>query len=1073
MERCLYACLLSVFLSLSIHVTAADGGPFLNTFLANEGQWPGAVLYRGRSATTNVSFLRDGLSFSQVEPEDEEEEREEAHGGERKDHHAEPEFIVWNMRFEGMDPAARLIAEQGRPSVLNYFTGGDRSAWVVHPMECERLVYKGVYAGIDAEFRMNGYDLEYDYRVHAGADLAGIRNSYAGIARLSINPAGDLVVVTTLGEQVQRAPVSWQVINGVKQPVQVDFVLHNDSTFGFTARSGYDPAHELIIDPVFELVWASYTRILGGSNNMNYSFANTMDAQGNVYMTGYADDTFPLTPGAYSGPGNVYPEVFVAKFSSDGSTLLYSTYLQGQSSEFGASIAVDALGRAYVTGVVDLNITGITNFPSTPNAYQPVHDDGSDAFLTVLDPNGSSLIYSTFLGGTGSETAFAVALGPTGIAYITGVTSVGGFPEVAATNYPDGQTDVFVAKFDVDQSGAASLLYSSRIGGGPFSQCTSHGIAVDDAGNAYVTGSTGFGNGTFPVTPGAYNTTYATGIDGTAAFLFKLGNTLPATLVYSTFLGAGMGTSVAVHATTGEAFVSGTTYTPQFHTTPGALQAVHGGGTDAFVLRMNAAGSGLIYSTFLGGAGYDQSTDIVANSVNEAYVVGIARNDFPTSPDAMQPELAGGLYQDMWIVQLNSTGTAYGCGGSTYFGGTSDEYYGSFYSFLAPSISLQDHDGVQDTLSINATTHSEDLPTTPGVYEENKVNGIADQPFFLKMSCAGTAVAPQAGFNSAPAPTCTGGVVDFEDTSLFGATSWNWSFPGGSPATSTVSDPQDIAYGSPGTYDVTLVACNAVGCDTITQQITLVTQPPPTVSLGSDTAFCAGGSVIIAATPGFTSYTWQADGLELPDTTASVVVDESGVYTVLVQDSVGCAATDTVEVLLLSTPIAAFSHEVHSVPCGPQEVIFLAAAGANDYAWEFGDGSSDNGPAPVHSYTSGGSYAVSLTVSNGPCSDTVVLPVMVVDGGNTPMGPIVIPNVFTPNGDGKNDCFAPIGLEDFPDCYGLVIFDRWGLEVFTAAHPGACWKGINDRGEPMPDGVYYYLLTLNGGEEHGSVSVLR
>ncbi|MBP6391857.1 MAG: gliding motility-associated C-terminal domain-containing protein, partial [Flavobacteriales bacterium] len=764
--------------------------------------------------------------------------------------------------------------------------------------------------------------------------------------------------------------------------------------------------------------------------------------------------------------------IFVAKFSSDGTTLLYSTYLPGNSSEFGTSIAVDALGRAYITGVVDLNFTGQTNFPSTPNAYQPVHADGPDAILTVLDPTGSSLVYATFLGGDGGESGYGVALGPTGIAYVTGTTSYIGYPEVAATNYPQGDKDVFVAKFDIAQSGAASLIYSVRIGGGPFSQCTAHGIAVDDAGNAYVTGSTGFGNGTFPVTPGAYNTVYSTGVDGTAVYLLKLGTTLPVALVYSTFLGPGMGTSVAVHTTTGEAFVSGNTYTPQFPTTPGALQTVHGGATDAFALRMNAAGSALIYSTFLGGPGYDQSTDIVSNGVNEAYVAGIARDGFPTSPGALQPALAGGLSQDMWVVQLNSTGTAYGCGGSTYFGGTSDEYYGSFYDYLAPSLALHDSGG-QDTLSIAATTHSQDFPTTPGVYEPLKVNGIADQPVFFKFTCASMPMAPVAGFNADVLPTCTGALVDFDDTSINGADTWTWSFPGGAPTSSTAQNPQDISYPAAGNYTVTLIACNAIGCDTVVQQITVALAPPATVDLGNDTTLCDGGTATLNADPGFATYIWEWNGSLLSDGTSSITVSEPGVYTVSVADSAGCSGVDTVEVDVLNTPTADFSYAVEETPCASPRLNFIGAAGGTSYLWAFGDSTSATGPQQQHTYALSGTYTVMLTVSDGPCTNTATQTVFVPEASALAMGPAVVPNVFSPNGDGVNDCFAPVGLEDFANCYSLVVFDRWGVAVFRSGSPNACWKGVNDAGDALPDGVYYYLLTLGDVEYPGAVEVLR
>ncbi|MBK6754363.1 MAG: PKD domain-containing protein [Flavobacteriales bacterium] len=928
MERLRAAALLSSFCSVALVMGVA---PAPATFLANEGQWLPAILFKGRSATANVSFLRDGISFSQVAPEDEEEEHEEPH----VDHHAAPEFQVWNMTFAGIDAGVRIAGERGRKSVTNYLSGSDPSKWVVHPMEYERVIYQGIYPGIDVHFYGAGLDLEYDHVLHPGADIRMIRTVYAGIESLALNVSGDLVITTAMGTQIQRAPVAWQVIDGAQHAVPVDFVLYNDSTFGFTVRGGYDRTRTLVIDPLFELVWASYTRALGSGNNINYCFANAMDAQGNVYLTGMVDGTFPITPGSYSGPGNIYPEIFVAKFSSDGTTLLYSTYLPGNSSEFGTSIAVDALGRAYITGVVDLNFTGQTNFPSTPNAYQPVHADGPDAILTVLDPTGSSLVYATFL-GEGGETGYGVALGPTGIAYVTGTTSYIGYPEVNAATYPHGDKDVFVAKFDIAQSGAASLLYSVRVGAGSFNYCTAHGLAVDAAGNAYVTGSVGvgFGSSVFPVTAGAYNTTYNSGQDGGAAYLLKLGNTLPVPITYCTYLGPGMGASVDV-GSTGEAFVAGTTATPTFPITAGALQPTYGlGNNDAFALKMNAAGSALLYSTFLGGPGNDRATDIAVNGSGEAYVSGIARDGFPTSPGALQPALAGGLYQDLWVVQLNSTGTAYGCGGSTYFGGTSDEYYGSFYDYFAPSLALHDSGG-QDTLSIAATSHSQDFPTTPGVYEPTKVNGIADQPVFFKLTCASMPMAPVAGFNADVLPTCTGALVDFDDTSTHSADTWTWSFPGGAPTSSTAQNPQDIIYPAAGNYTVTLIACNAIGCDTVVQQITVSLAPAATVDLGNDTTLCDGSTATLIADPGFATYIWELNGSLLSDGTSSITVSDPGVYTVSVADSAGCSGVDTVLVEVLNTPLRTSAMRWKKRPAPLPRLNFHRAAGGTAYLWAF------------------------------------------------------------------------------------------------------------------------------------------
>ncbi len=1037
------------------------------TFLANEGQWDPAILYRGASATANVSFLRDGISFSMVEPENE--EHEEA----GVDHHAEPEFIVWNMLLVGASDKMRVHGEDGRPSVTNFLSGNDPRRWVRHPLEVRQVVYEEVYAGIDLHFHHTGDDLKYDYVVHSGGDVGRIRNTYAGIDGLTMNASGDLLITTALGTQVQRAPASWQVVDGVKHPVPMDFVLHNDSTFGFAVRGAFDRAHELIIDPLFEMVWASYTRAVGSGNNINYAYANAMDAQGNVYMTGMVDGTFPITPGAYSGPGNVYPEVFVAKFSANGTTLLYSTYLPGRSSEVGTSIAVDALGRAYVTGSVALNITGITNFPSTSNAYQPVHAAGTDAFLTVLDPTGSSLVYSTFLGGTGSENGYALALGPTGIAYISGTTSTGDLQEVAATNYPGGDGELFVAKFDIAQIGTASLIYLVRIGAGSFNYCSNHGIDVDALGNAYVTGNVlvGFGSSSFPVTAGAFNTSYNNTMDAGCVYLLKLGNTLPVSIAYSTFLGPGQGASVAVLGD--EAYVVGTTATPTFPITSGAHQSTYGGSnSDAFALKMNATGSDLIYSTYLGGDGQDQGTDIVLNGAGEAFVTGISRGGFPTSAGGFQPEHAGLFTNDIFLVQLNASGSDYGCGGSTYVGGTQDEYFGSFSDYFAPSIALLNVGG-QDYVSVAATSHSEDFPTTPGVYETTKVNSIADQPVFFKMSCANSALAPVAGLNAISSSTCTGAVFDFEDASSNGANSWTWSFPGGNPTTSIEQDPQDIVYAAPGTYTVTLESCNPVGCDEVVEEITVIAQPLPTITLGNDTALCDTDALTLSADPDLASYAWQLNGTPLPDTTPTISVDAPGTYTLQATDAAACVAVDTIVVDQLTTPVAVFDFEQIDSPCGVDHVRFHAASSAASQSWDFGDGSAGSGPVQEHHYANAGTYSVQYTVTDGPCSAAASQTVVVNSStGPTPTAAMV-PNVFSPNGDGVNDCFAPSGLEANPECFTVQVFDRWGLSVFTSGGSNACWKGVTDAGDPVPDGVYYYFVRIGDLEQQGSVQVLR
>lgn len=883
------------------------------TFIKNQGQWIPEIIYKGTSTATSVSLLNDGISFCNAGEEIENPDGSEVHT-----------YYVWNLRFLSTTGSIITEGENLQESKLSYLFGNDPSEWVIHPEEYASINYKNIYHQVDLKFYGQMYDLKYDYIVKPGGSIASIQSAYEGIEELTINSVGELEVRTQWHTQVQRTPVAWQIKNGVQQFVNVQYVLLNDSTFGFTATNGYDQHYDLIIDPLFQMAWASYTNIPGGGNNINYCFANEMDNAGNVYLTGIVDGTFPITPGAYSGPGNVYPEIFVAKFSSDGTTMIYGTYLPGSSSEFGADIAVDALGRAYVTGVVDLNITGITNFPSTPNAYQPVHNSGSDAFLTVLNPTGTGLIYSTFLGGSNSESGYGIALGGNGTAYITGYTSIGNFPVVASQSLPSGDNDVFVAKFDINQSGSSSLIYSARIGGGPFTYCKGRSIAVNSQGNAFITGTVYTSSSTllYPTSPGAYNNVFNGGMDGTMVFVTKLSSTTPVYIEYSTFIGPGTGNAIAVDPATNEAYVAGTTNTTSFPVTPGALQTVHDLQADAFALKLNANGSALQYSTFLGGPMSDIGTGLALNSAGEAYISGIAQDQFPTSPGSFQPNNAGTY--DFFVVNLNSNGNGYGCGGSTYVGGSDADYSGSFYDYPSPKVSIMDNGGVNDTILVSSTTHSQDFPTTPGSYGPVKINGIADQPVFFKLTCFSPGALPDGDITSTDVSLCDNGTIDFSDQSLNNPTAWTWYFPGAVPSTSTLQNPMGVTYSNQGSFDVILVACNSFGCDSTVFPDYISVYPGPGIPF-----LITSGDTIIS-TPAY-SYQWYNNGIPIPgDTNQYFVPTQDGVYYVEVTDSLGCSAISKSATI---TAVEEFSETDPSVtiypnPVSDHSVILVRSNGA-------------------------------------------------------------------------------------------------------------------------------------------------
>ncbi|MBI4465461.1 MAG: SBBP repeat-containing protein [Acidobacteria bacterium] len=346
--------------------------------------------------------------------------------------------------------------------------------------------------------------------------------------------------------------------------------------------------------------------------------------------------------------------------------LVYSTYLGGSGEDLGHAIAVDSSGSAYITGE-----TNSTNFP-TATPLQGTLGGNANAFVTKLNPSGSALLYSTYLGGNGIDRGFAIAVDASGTAYVAGGTSSGNFPTVSPLQAANGggAVDAFVARLNA--SGSA-LIFSTYLGGtgGEFG----NGIALDSSGNAYVAGSTDSGN--FPTSPTAFQR--ALGI--LDAFVAKL-NPTGTTLLYSTYLGGNgleIGNSIAVDAS-GNAYLTGITIVSAFPTL-NPFQSASGGGTcvtssgtsftcgDAFVTKLNADGNALVYSTYLGGSGTDEGLAIAVDSAGYAYVTGFTdATNFPTrSP--LQAASGGGI--DAFLTKLEPGGSALTY--STYLGGGSTD----------------------------------------------------------------------------------------------------------------------------------------------------------------------------------------------------------------------------------------------------------------------------------------------------------------------------------------------------------------------------------------------------------------
>jgi hypothetical protein len=674
-------------------------------------------------------------------------------------HHAD----LVRMRLAG-SAAATPAGEQMLPGTVNYFIGSDPAQWRANVPTYARVRYPAVYPGIDLVYYGNQRQLEYDFVVAAGADPKPIRLQLSGVKQLRLGDDGALLITARGGSLAFHKPLVYQLVNGRRVPVAGRFTLLARSTVGFRLGA-YDHARPLIIDPVL-----SYSTYLGGSGySGGYGdeiMGIAVDAAGEVYVAGTAISTdFPVTKGSYQktnhGNNDGYYNVFVTKMNSAGTELVYSTYLGGSGTYYGGdycdALVVDGSGSAYVAGQ-----TFSLDFPVTPGVIQAKNhataNNGSNAFVTKLNAAGTKLIYSTYLGGSGpggwGDWVRGLAVDGSGNAYVAGISFSDDFPvtKLAYQTTNKGaasdnmQSNGFVSKLNAT---GTELIYSTFLGGSVSHAVNGGGdkvraLAIDDSGYAYVAGKAISTD--FPVTKGAYQTKNKGAANNQInAFVTKL-NTTGTELVYSTYLGGsgwskGSGdwaSALAVDGA-GNAYITGQANSADFPVTTGAYQTVNNSanykGINAFVTKLNATGSKLLYSTYLGGSapckGSGDSTTDTASSLavdgfGHVYVTGAASSmDFPVTKGAYQP----GNYakacgaSNAFVTELVPTSGAllvY----STYLGGSGVDANGVKGGDQANALAL---DGAGDVY-IAGYAFSTDLPVTASAYQAK--NKAADNTGF-------------------------------------------------------------------------------------------------------------------------------------------------------------------------------------------------------------------------------------------------------------------------------------------------------------------------------------------------------
>ena len=828
--------------------------PTTGLYMENRGQWDEGARYLFRAPSLDLWITDRGMIYDV-------QGREEGKGQ------------VVALTFVGGNRAN----PQGSGSVktsFSYFHGADPRGWVSGAPGYSSVRME-IYHGIDAYFYAENGLPRYDLVVAPGTDPRKVTMRVEGAERVVQESDGTLKIITPHGDISHAGLVAYQLNGCIMETVLCRFEVRDNGTVGLDIGE-YDRSRLLIVDPlIFSTVISGDSRAEGlavGPDNASYITGVTSNA------------TFPTTVGAYDRGLNGSSDVMVAKLKADGSGLVYATYIGGAQNEEGNAIAVDAQGNAYITGE-----TFSTDYPTTNGAYD-LTAGSQEAFVTKLNPTGTALVYSTFIGGSNSENGEGIAVDRAGNVYVAGSTSSDNFPTTvgAYDRTFNGIADAFVVK--LNPAGSAAL-YSTVIGGDGFDNA--YGLVVDGQGNAYITGQTFETTGPkFPVTQGAVDMTHNGRTDAFVTIFDAAGKNL----ISSTLLGGAesdAGNAIALDSSR-NIYVTGSTGSPSFPTTSGAYDMVHNGDDDFFVTRLGPNGASLEYSTFVGGSRYDYGTGIAVDPFGNACVTGHALSwSFPTTPDALDRTSSDS--GDVVLLKLDRNGEKL----------LYSTLYGGKFHDIGTGIALDGNGG----LYVGGYTYSTDFPTTPGAFDESK--NAAYDPFVLKIDlpsppsivleyplggeglCAGTTQTIRWRSTSVAS-------VKIELSSDAGATyptvlvantpgaagAWAWAIPKNLP----------MLY----TYRIRISDASGGGVIDESNQSFMI-ETAPTIISQSDgiNTICLGDPLVLnaSATGSGRFYVWRRNGLRLQGQTDSVLRilsttrADSGVYDAIVSGP--CAPADT------------------------------------------------------------------------------------------------------------------------------------------------------------------------------------
>lgn len=887
----------------------------LARFEENKGQWNNAVKFKTDLINGAMFFEINGITtvFNNLSSVS-----EKAHHLKETEKNAlQVKEDAYRCNFIGSNKNVTIIKNGQSAYTRNYFIGNDKTHWASNVMLYNEITYKNLYNGIDLKYTSNTTNIKYDVLVHAGADASAYKVNYESHKKLYVDKSGNLICTNTLGEITEQKPFSYQIINGKKVEVKTQFDLDKESV-SFIFPNGYDTNFDLIIDPF--LVASTYSGALSDNwgNTACPGPGASMRVAGTSFAVGY-----PTTLGAFDVSYNGGMDISISSFNSSGSTLLASTYVGGSLNDIPYSLITDSNGDLLVIGV-----SLSTDFPTTFGAFDLTHNGNRDMVVFRLNPTFTSLLASTYIGGSAND------------AY--------NFTVIGATKYTYA---------DENRSQ----------------------IRIDNAGNILIASSSASSD--FPTTPGAYSPSYQGNLDGVVV---KLNPSL-STLLFSTFLGGSFDDACTGLQIDGSntIYVCGITSSSNFPTTPGVLSPTAHGGSDGFVSVLNSTGNVLIASTFLGTTNKDGAMYIDLDVTGNVFVFGLSTGGtYPVTVGAysnsgssqflhsLSPNLSTTLFSTVFgngvnpnisptAFEVDTCGNIYACGwGRSFDGGTtsgmvatpgsfrtitdgSDFYfivldrsgstllYSTFFGQIGGNpdhvdggTSLFDAKGVvYQAVCASCGGLSSGFPVTPGAYSPtNNSSNCNNAVFKFDLEI----LSPPIASITSSTVGCVNVANTFTNSSI-NAIIYHWDF--GDGAISTSVSPMHT-YTASGIYTITLIAQNNNTCVSMDTTLSFIQIYQPTVSVTS-ALICFGQTATLTAAGGST-YLW--DNLA---TTATISVSPIAmqIYTVQSVDSHNCySAPVTATVTINPAPTIT----VNSPSVCPNQSVVLTCSGAMSYTWGLG-----------------------------------------------------------------------------------------------------------------------------------------